>query len=506
MHGAAARRGGYTDVRADFLLQGGTVYRGGANGSLGLVDVGIRDGKIVYLGDAEEDGIDARRRLDATGLIVAPGFIDPHTHALSELRSANANANLNYLTQGVTTVFVGNDGEGPALFEETVNHLESNGTGTNVALYVGHGSLRDTVMAGENRKPTNEELAEMKRLVAKAMEHGALGLSTGLYYAPGNFAETEEVISLARVAAEYGGVYDTHLRDESSYSIGLLAAVDEAIEIGREAEIPVHIAHIKALGVDVWGESASVIDKIERARQAGQLVTADQYPWLASGTHLRNALLPRGVLSGSGTDYLERLRDARILAEIRDDMRENLRRRGGADSLLIVAANDANLAGMTLAEVAGRRGKDPVDTAIEIMIEGSTRVASFNMHAEDITAFMRKEWVMTSSDGTDGHPRKYASFPKKYRDYVLTEQVISLEEFLYRSSGLAAETFGLDDRGRIEIGYAADLVAFDPQAFAPLASFSAWNVLSQGVVYSIINGQLVIADGKYTEILPGIVL
>ncbi|MDE0680923.1 MAG: amidohydrolase family protein [Gammaproteobacteria bacterium] len=490
----------------DILLLNGSVYRGGAGRAFESVDVGIRNGEIAYIGNAHADGVDARRRLDATGLIVAPGFIDPHTHALNELRSATANSNLNYLMQGVTTVFTGNDGEGPASLEETIEHLNSNGIGTNAALYVGHGSLRNSVMGGAYRAPTAEELEQMKSLVANAMESGALGLSTGLYYVPGYFAGTEEVIALARVAAEYGGIYDTHLRDESTYNIGLIAAIDEALRIGREARIPVNIAHIKALGVDVWGESARVIERIEQARKAGQRVTADQYPWPASGTHLRNTLLPRAVLAGAGTDYFERLRAPRILAKIRPEMQENLRRRGGPDSLLIIAADNPDIVGRTLAEIAGERGEDPIDTAVDIMTEGSTRVASFNMHADDIRAFMQQEWVMTSSDGTDGHPRKYASFPKKYRDYVLGEQLLSLEDFLYRSSGLTAETFGLAGRGRIEIGYVADVVAFDPETFAPVATFAAWNELSEGLVYSIVNGQLVVDKGKYTGILPGIVL
>lgn len=490
----------------DILLVNGSVYRGGAGGSFESIAVGISDGKISYLGDANNDGIDARQRLDATGLVVAPGFIDPHTHALAELRSTAANSNLNYLMQGVTTVFVGNDGESPVSLEETIEHLNSNGIGTNAALYVGHGSIRNSVMAGAYRAPTAEELGQMKSLVAKAMESGALGLSTGLYYVPGYFADTEEVIALARVVAEYGGIYDTHVRDESTYNIGLIAAIDEALRIGREARIPVNIAHIKALGVDVCGESARIIERIEQARKAGQRVTADQYPWSASGTHLRNTLLPRAVLAGAGTDYFDRLRDPGTLAKIRREMQENLRRRGGPDSLLIVAADNQDIVGKTLAEIAGRRGEDPIDTAVGIMTEGSTRVASFNMHANDIKALMQQEWVMTSSDGTDGHPRKYASFPKKYRDYVLGEQLISLEDFLYRSSGLTAETFGFTDRGRIEIGYAADVVAFDPETFAPVATFAAWNKLSKGLIYSIINGRLVVDKGKYTGILPGVVL
>ncbi|MCP5041097.1 MAG: amidohydrolase family protein, partial [bacterium] len=320
------------------------------------------------------------------------------------------------------------------------------------------------------------------------------------------FAKTDEVIALASVASEYGGVYDTHMRDESTYNIGLLAAIEETLQIGREANIPVHISHIKALGVDVWGQSAVAIELIEKARAAGQNVTANQYPWRASGTHLRNALLPREVLSGSGDAYLQRLQDPNVVVEIRPALEENLRRRGGAESLLIVVADDPEIMGLTLAEIAESRGQHPIDCAIEVMLDGSTRVASFNMHPDDIEAFMQRDWVMTSSDGTDGHPRKYASFPKKYRDYVVGKGVISMEEFLYRSSGLTAETFGLDDRGRIEKGYAADIIAFDPEKFAPVATFESWSDLSVGVIHSVINGQLVINDRRYTDNLPGLVL
>ena len=183
-----------------------------------------------------------------------------------------------------------------------------------------------------------------------------------------------------------------------------------------------------------------------------------------------------------------------------------MRRRGGADSLLIVVANDPEIMGLTLAEIAESRAQHPIDCAIEIMLDGSTRVASFNMNPDDIEAFMQRDWVMTSSDGTDGHPRKYASFPKKYRDFVVDRGIISMEEFLYRSSGLTAETFGLDDRGRIEKGYVADIIAFDPDEFAPVATFETWNALSVGIIYSVINGQLIVRDGQYSGNLPGRVL
>ena len=487
----------------DLLIVNGSVFRGAGVSPLEKIDVGVRGDKIVYVGDAEVDGVSGTVRIDATDLVVAPGFIDPHTHSLSELLSEDQNANLNYVMQGVTTVFAGNDGGGPINVGEVFQILNANGIGTNAALFIGHGSLRTDVMNGENRAPSGAEMMEMSRLVAKAMEEGALGLSTGLYYAPGNFAQTEEVIALAKVAAEHGGIYDTHMRDESTYNIGLLAAIEETLRIGREADIPVHIAHIKALGVDVWGQSADAIELIERAQAAGQVVTADQYPWQASGTHLRNTIVPRETLSGTSGEYLERLADAGVIAEIRPAMEENLRRRGGAESLLVVVATDPAIVGKTLEDIARLREQDPIDAAIDVMLEGPTRVASFNMHRADIEAFMRREWVMTSSDGTDGHPRKYASFPRKYQDYVVKGGVLSTEEFLYRSSGLTAKTFGLEDRGRIESGYAADIIVFDPDVFAPTATFEIWNALSVGVVYSVINGELIVALGEYTGQLPG---
>ncbi len=493
-------------TQVDILISNGSVFGGGKSDSLALLDVGIVDGKITFIGHADDEGVVSSRVLDATGLIVAPGFVDPHTHSLAELLSVDKNSNINYVMQGVTTVFNGNDGGDPVLVAETMQRLEVNGIGTNAALFVGHGGVRFEVMGGENREPTADELTQMSALVRGAMQSGALGLSTGLYYVPGHFADTDEVIALAKIAAEYGGVYDTHLRDESTYNIGFLASVEETLKIGREANIPVHISHIKALGVDVWGQSSAAIAMIESARAAGQPVTANQYPWRASGTHLRNAVLPQEAMSGASEEYLQRLKDAQNVAAMRPAIAENIRRRGGPESLLVVIANDPEIVGLTLAEIAAERKQHPIDTAVEIMLAGSTRIASFNMSQDDINAFMKMSWVMTSSDGTDGHPRKYASFPKKYRDYVVEQGIISIEDFLYRSSGLTAETFGLAGRGRIEKDYVADIVVFDPDEFGPAADFKSWNKLSVGLVHSIINGQLIVTDREYTGSLPGLVL
>ncbi len=490
----------------EILIDGGSVYSGRKGDSLAVKDVGISGDRIVFVGDAVEAGVSAETVLDASGMIVSAGFIDPHTHSRAELISSDKNANLNYLYQGVTTAFNGNDGDGFVDIAAQRERLEANGMGTNTALYTGHGKLRRRVMGGEDRAASAEELEQMAELVRDAMRAGALGLSTGLFYAPGSFSDTEEVIVLARAAAEFGGVYDTHLRDESNYNIGVVASVEEAIEIGRAAGIAVHIAHIKALGVDVWGQSEAIIERIEAARSQGRQVTADQYPWRASGTHMRNALLPKHLLEGERNDYLERLRNAELSATDLAAVHENLRRRGGPDSLLVVVADDTSIVGLTLAEIATARETPPVETALDIIRRGPTRVASFNMNPQDIEAFMVRDWVMTSSDGTDGHPRKYASFPEKYRGYVIERKLLTVEEFLYRSSALTADTFGLPDRGRIENGKIADVIVIDPDAFAPTADFDNWNSLSTGVEHVIVNGQLTIREQTYTGVLAGKVL
>ena len=451
------------DVRADLLIAGGLVYTGNEGAVPTLADVAVRGDEIVFVGDANTIDLQATRTINAAGRLVTAGFIDPHTHARSELESDDENANLNYLHQGVTTVVIGNDGGGTHELRALVQQLEANGIGSNVAAFVGHGAVRRAVIGGENRAATPDEIAAMQALVESAMRDGALGLSTGLFYVPGSYADTDEVVALTEVAHRLGGLYDSHIRDESSYTIGLVAAIDEAIEVGRRTGIAVHIAHIKALGVDVWGQSSTVIERIEAARANGLRVTADQYPWPASGTHLHNALLPKSFLDGDRDSYREKLADAAVLDALRPAVAENLRRRGGADALLIVAAVDDALPGNTLADVAGFMETDPVSAAFALMQAGAVRVASFNMQAKDIENFMRQDWVVTSSDGTDGHPRKYASFPKKYRDHVGT--TVTLEEFLFRSSALTADVLGLRDRGRLEVGAAADIVVLDLERY-----------------------------------------
>ena len=489
-------------VEVDTVIINGLIFSGADEEPAPGV-VGIRGDKISFLASSLDREIVAGRTIDAAGMLVTPGFIDPHTHSDAELKNPAASQNLNYLTQGVTTVFIGNDGAGAHNVGEIAERLLSIGIGTNVGFLVGHGAVRKHVMGNANRPPNKTELSAMKVLVESAMAEGALGLSSGLYYAPGSFADTAELVELAKVAARHGGLYESHLRDESSYNIGLLASVTEALDIGRDAGLPVHISHIKALGVDVWGESSQVIRMIEHARNSGLRVTADQYPWQASGTHLDNALVSRWAMAGTEADFHARLGDPQLRPGIVAEMRNNLRIRGGAEAILIAECPEPSYIGKTLAEVASERDMNPIEIALRLLVSGDTRVISFNMNPDDIRAFMIQPWVMTSSDGNDGHPRKYASFPRKYRSYVVEQGVMPVHTFVHRSTGLVADTFGVSNRGYLKLGYFADIAIIDPENFAPQASFEQWNKLSTGVNYLFVNGALAIDNSSGSMALSG---
>ena len=463
--------------------------------------VGIINDTIAWIG-ADPKQIKAVETIDAEGKIVSPGFIDSHTHSLRDLQSPKRKANVNYLVQGVTTVMNGNDGGGPVKIRPTLEALDSAGIGTNVALFVGHGTVRKLTMAMDQRDPEPAELEQMKSLVRIAMEQGALGFSSGLFYAPASFAKTEEVVELAKVAAEFGALYDVHMRDESSYNIGLLASIDETIEIARKANIPANIAHIKALGVDVWGKSEDVIKKINAARAEGLLITADQYPFEASSTSISAALVPKWVFADID-DYTKKFDDPALLPKIKEGIKENLRRRGGAEAILLTAAADSSLSGSTLQAIADIRQITPVDAVIEVCKLGGSAVASFNMQESDIQAFMGQDWVMTSSDGGSPHPRKYASFSKKIKKYVLEENILALEQMVHQSSGMTAEVFGVPNRGFIREGYYADLIIFDPEDIQYFSTFAEPAQLSTGMTYVIVNGQVAIKEGKFQDVLAG---
>jgi N-acyl-D-amino-acid deacylase len=346
----------------------------------------------------------------------------------------------------------------------------------------------------------------MRTLVARAMQDGAAGLSTGLFYSPQSFADIDEVAELARVAGEYGGVYDSHLRDESTYTIGLVAAVEEAIEIGRRSGLRVNISHIKALGVDAWGLSDSVLAVVRAARAEGIPVTADQYPYEASGTSIHAALLPRWAQAGGAEALRARFADPETRARIEEEMHENLRRRNGPDAVLFTSGAQAPLLGKTLAEVAAERGLDPIPAAIEVILAGGMGIGSFNMNEDDIRRFMQAEFVMTGSDGSGGHPRKYGTYPRKIRRYVLDEPVLTMARMIEASSAQPAGVFGLEGRGRLEVGAFADVAVFDPMTIRDVATFVNPTELAVGMRYVLVNGVLAVDEGAPTGTLAGRVL
>ena len=501
MLSACSQEQGAEQERYSVLIINGAVYDGtlapARNTNIGIS--GERVASMNASADAQADLI-----IDAAGKAVVPGFIDPHTHAGGDLLDDARKANINFLTQGVTTVFVGNDGRGLPDLEEKLAIMNRQGIGSNVAFFTGHGTAREQSLGLEDRAPTDDELEQMRDFVANDMRAGALGLSTGLFYRPGSYAATDEVIELAKVAAEFGGVYDSHMRDESSYNIGVLGSVKEVIEIGEAADIPVHIAHLKALGRDVWGQSGDIIALVAAARERGVEITADQYPWLASGTSLSSSLIPRWVQADSQDAMFERLANADLEDRIREEMEANLWRRGGDDSLLVTGEGEWR--GMTLKDIAEEMGIEAIDAAVEVVRGGDPSIASFNMQSDDLDALAMQPWVMTGSDGSGGHPRKYATYPKAYQDMVATKSLFSLPYFVYRSAGLVADSFYLCDRGYLRPGLVADIAIIDLDNFRPVANYRNPTELSTGISDLLVNGKLAITGGQYTDALPGSVI
>ncbi len=465
-----------------------------------IADVGTRGDRIVFVGDARKANLTAARIIDARGLVVAPGFIDPHTHTLGDLSDQNRKSNEAYLMQGVTTVITGNDGGSVLNIGELVRKWDEQGIGTNAALLAGFGTIRGKVLGTTDAQPNAAQLEEMKQLVARAMDEGAFGLSTGLYYAPQSYAKTEEVIELSKVAAAKGGIYDTHMRSESA---DLLEAIAETIRIGHEAKISVHISHIKALGPEVWHRSDKAIKLIKQARAAGIDASACQYPYTASGTSLQASLVPRWAEVGGRRELLKRIDDPQIRPRLIKEMEENLKGRGGADSLLIADSPNKEYVGKRLDAIAKDMNKTPVEAALELIKLGSSGVISFNMNEKDVQRFMKEKFVTTCSDGSTGHPRKYGTFPRKLREYVYNRKLIGLPFMVRNSSALTAETFRIPERGWIRAGYFADVIVFDEKTVADRSTYEQPELLAVGMKYVIVNGKMAVDNGAYTGVLAG---
>ncbi|NAS32735.1 amidohydrolase family protein [Flavobacteriaceae bacterium R38] len=493
------------EIKSDLLIENGIVYNG-ITEDPSIVSIAIKNDKIIFIGDKNSVQINSKKTIDASGFIISPGFIDPHTHADRDLKDAETSHNKPFLFQGVTTVIVGNDGDSFYPTKTYRELYEEQGIGTNVVQLIGHHEILEKVIGNSDVDPTPEQLSKMQDLMQEEMDAGAFGMSTGLYYAPGSYTSTEEVIALAKVVAENDGIYDTHLRDESSNTIGLISAINEAIKIGRDAKLPIHISHIKCLGVDVWKQSDSIIKIIENAQKQGIQVTANQYPYDASATSLNAAVAPRWAESGGKDSLLYRIALPKLKERILKETLANINRRGGPDKLLIVKCDDNRFLGKTLLEIAALLNTSPEEAVYTVLKTGYVRVASFNMNPYDIENFMNQDWVVTGSDGNTGHPRKYGTFPRKYHKYVKEKQVLSLGEFIKKSTSKTAEIFKIPHRGVLKEDYYADIIIFDPEKFRDIANYNDAFQLSEGLIYSIINGKISVENGKFTGDLNGKVL
>ena len=495
----------------DLVLRGGRVLDGTGNPWY-RADVAIIGDRVAAVGDLSDAR--AHREIDATGLYVAPGFIDVHSHAGSGLDNPELGGARPLLAQGVTTVFINPDGGGAVDMAEQRRELLENHPAINVAQMVPHGSVRRAVIGMADRAPTPAEMDRMRALVRAGMEEGAFGLSSGPWYAPGSYSTTEELVELAKVAAEYGGAYSSHIRDEADFNIGLVAAVDEVIQIAREARLPAVATHLKALGPRVWGYSGALVHRIDRAREEGLQVYADQYPYIASGTSLSGALVPRWALANGDSALQRRIGEPSERARLRAGIVENLDRRGGAARLQFRRFRpDPSIEGRTIQWYADREGLDAPDAVIELLTRGGASVVSFNMADSDVETLMRQPWMMTSSDGElvpmgEGvpHPRSYGSHPRKIRLYVGEKGVVDLAAAVRSMTSLPAQVFQVRDRGMIRPGAYADLAVFDLERVNDPATFQEPHQLAEGMVYVLVNGRMTIDEERFTDERPGRVL
>jgi len=524
----------------DLLIKGGTVYDG-AGGEGRAADVTVRGDRITGIGDFHNAS--AKNVIDARGLAIAPGFINMLSWSNESLIQDGRSQS--EIRQGVTTEIMG-EGEsmGPVndrvrqymlkqqsdikydikwnTLAEYLQYLERRGVSCNVASFIGATTIRENVIGFEDKQPTTQQLDEMRELVRKEMEAGALGIGTSLIYPPAFYAKTEELIELCKVAARYQGKYISHIRSEGNQ---LLPALEELIRISREAGLPAEVYHIKAAGKKNWPLLDQMIARIEAARKEGLKITADMYAYTASGTGL-DACLPPWTQDGGYTALFTRLRDKatreKIAAEVRTDSDawENIYLSVGSPDKILLAGFKSEqlkpLTGKSLAEVAKARGKDPVETIMDLLVEDESRISAiyFEMAEENVRKEMTKPWISFGSDEasqapegvflkSNPHPRAYGNFARVLGKYVREEKLISLSDAVRRLSGLPATNLGLDRRGFIKEGMFADLVVFDPATIADRATFARPHQYAAGVKHVFVNGQQVLKDGEHTGATPG---
>ena len=491
-------------VDADLLLRGGTIYDGsGSDGVIG--DVAVTGGKIVGVGKVAIGK--AGRTIDCRGLVVAPGFIDLHTHSDGTLDKPGVRPCLNYLIQGCTMMGTGNCG-GSRDVAKFLADVDAKGAGTNIVHLIGHGSVRRQVMGSKRQAPTAEELERMRGLVEQAMRDGAWGMSTGLIYAPSSYAQTEELIALARVVAAHGGIYVSHIRNESDH---VLEAVAEAIRIGHEARVPVHISHFKSMEIPNWGQIRKAAAMIEKARAQGVKVTADQYPYTANSHSLVNATLPDEKIQWCPRSQLAKRMagDPEFAALVRRVIADHLAR----SQKIVIASSKKfpDYVGKSLKDIADQEKIDQVDLVLKIVAQEAPSIVNHSMAEEDVRWAMTLPWVATASDGAARtpnpnerhHPRNFGTFARKIGHYAIQEKAISLTHAIRSATGLPAEIFAIPERGYLRPGYYADIVVFDPGEYRDRATFDKPQEYAAGVRYVFLAGQAAVDDGKPSEKLFG---
>ena len=497
----------------DLIIRGGKVVDGSGNPWY-HADIAIKNDRIAEIGQLSNH--EAKRVIDAHGLVVAPGFIDPHTHALRGIFEVpNAES---ALLQGVTTLTEGNDGSSPYPIDRHYADIDNLRISPNWAVFVGQGTIRQRVIGFGLRKATPDEMERMKQMVRDAMEQGALGISTGLFYVPGSFTSTEEVIELSKVAAEYNGIYISHIREEAAQ---LIDSVQETIRIGEEANIPVQITHHKVIGVENWGASIESLRLVDEARERGVDVTIDQYPYTASQTSI-NALIPQWAQAGGREEMLSRINSAETYSTIKNEVvAKILYDRGGGDPKnVFISRNswDPDMAGKNLAELAIDAGLEPTpenaaDVVFDIIRGGGATAVYHAIGPEDVDRIMQHPATAIGSDGPVGvfgegapHPRQYGTFARVLGLYVRERKILSLEEAIRKMSSQSARRLGIHDRGLITKGYFADIAIFDPDEIIDKATFENPHQYAIGTKFVLVNGTVVVENGQHTGARPGRIL
>ena len=506
-----AGKAAVAEASYDLVITNARVVDGAGNPWF-RADVGIKDGRIARVGRiAASEG---RRAIDARGQILAPGFIDVHTHVEGIYEQPDAE---NFVRMGVTTLVTGNCGGSAVNVGKFLDRTKETPIAVNLATLVGHNSVRRAVFGDANRAPTSEELEKMKLLVEQAMRDGAVGLSTGLIYVPGTYAKSDEIVELARVAARHGGIYATHMRSEGEH---VQEAIRESIEIGEKAGLPVEISHFKISNKRLWGKGATTLGLVREARARGLSVTVDQYAYTASSTSL-DSRLPSWLLEGGREEGKKRLADPAQRARVMREMKDSLKKSGFKDfSYAMVASyrTKPELNGKSIAEITKlARNKKDIESQIEQIVEmyeaGGASMVYHSMGEEDVRLIMREPFTMIASDSGvrklgEGmpHPRGYGNNARVLGLYVRDLRLVSLEDAVRKMTSLPAQTFGLRDRGLVREGMAADLVLFDEATVADPSTFAQPHQYATGFSYVIVGGVPVLDGGKMTAERPGVAL